>query len=123
MPNTHENPVRSINASAQTLIRQTNPDSVYQYYQLVNVIWNDSTVDENAGKALPVNGLSDTAFRPDPNAFHVSNAVLETYIQSTSCVNCHSGATIAKSPLDHAPTFASDYSFVIGLAGPAPEKK
>lgn len=115
IPDTNENPVMAINQAAQNLIKQSNADSVYQYYQLVNVMWNDSTIDENKGKELPLNALSETAFRPNPNAFPVANTTMETYIQNTACIECHSGATIA-NPNNLSPSFASDYSFVFGMA-------
>lgn len=116
--NTNENPIRAINKAAQLSIMQANFDSVYQHYQLINVMWNDSTVDENKGKILPIKSLSETGFRPTPNEFPVSNTVLETYIQGTACIECHSNAKIASSPLNKNPIYASDYSFLFGKAGP-----
>ena len=121
IPNTNENPVKDINDMAHALIRQENPDSVYQNYQLVNVIWNDSTVDENKAKALPVDSLSLTGFRPNPATFPVANTVLETYVQQTSCVECHAHAHIAtlstsKTSNTTPSEFASDYSFLFKLA-------
>jgi hypothetical protein len=120
LPNSHENPIRDTNKAAHELIRQANPDSVYQHYNLVNVLWNDSPIDENRGKRAPVAPLSDTAFRPNPQAFPVANTVLETYIQSSTCIACHSAATIAGSPDESNPVHASDYSFIFGMAGPSP---
>lgn len=123
IPDTHENPVRATNQAAQNLIKQANSDSVYQYYQLVNVMWNDSSVDENSvfgatnakSLPLPVNSLSETAFRPNPHAFPVANTTMETYIQGTACIGCHAGATIA-DPKKLQPQYASDYSFIFSMA-------
>ena len=115
IPNTLENPVITINKAAHQLIRDANSDSVYQYYNLINVLWNDSPIDENAGLKPPIKQLSDTGFRPNPNTFPVSNTVLETYIQSVTCIACHSSATI-NTP-KNGTTFASDYSFLFGKAG------
>ena len=84
-------------------------------------MWNDSPVDENRGTAPTISPLSKTAFRPNPNTFPVANTVLETYIQNTACIECHSNATIAGSPVDPDPVFACDYSFVFGMAGPKPK--
>jgi len=120
-PDTNENPVVRTNKAAQALIRSANPDSVYQYYKLVNVLWNDSPVDENRGFKPPVAPLSDTAFRPNPNAFPMANTTLETYFQNLTCISCHSHAKIAKSPLNADPIHASDYSFVFQMAGPQPK--
>lgn len=121
LPDTSENPVVSVNRASQALIAAANPDSVWQYYQLVNVLWNDSPVDENApGTTPPKAPLSSTGFRPDPNAFPVANTTLETYIQSATCIACHSFATSAPTSADPHPPWASDYSFLFGLAGPQP---
>ena len=118
LPQTPENPIVQTNAAARALIKAANPDSVYQNYQLINVMWSDSPVDENAGAAPPMAPLSNTAFRPTHNAFPVSNPVLETYVQNLACLDCHASATIASSILTKKPTFASDYSFIFGMAGP-----
>lgn len=118
LPETHENPIVQTNLAAQELIRQANPDSVYQYYQLINVMWADSPVDENAGVSAPIAPLSKTAFRPELSTFPVSNPVLETYVQNLACLDCHSNATIASSILEGSPVHASDYSFIFGMAGP-----
>jgi len=115
IPDTNENPVQSTNKAVQSLIKQANSDSVYQYYQLVNVMWNDSTIDENKAASLPLNALSETAFRPNPNAFPVANTTMETYIQDKACIECHSGATIA-NPENLKPLYASDYSFIFSMA-------
>jgi hypothetical protein len=122
-PDTHENPLVQTNAAAQAMIRTANPDSVYQYYKLVNVLWNDSPVDENADKQPPLAPLSDTAFRPNPNAFPVANTTMETYFQGHTCIFCHSTATVAASAEYPDQKFASDYSFVFQMAGPKPPKR
>ncbi|MBR9894060.1 hypothetical protein GYB14_20365 [bacterium] len=117
LPSTNENPIVATNAAAQAMIAAANPDSVFQYYQLVNVLWADSPVDENAGATAPMSPLSETAFRPALNAFKVSNPMLETYAQDVSCVECHSGATIKDGGgSDGVPAYASDYSFIFGMA-------
>ena len=118
IPDTNEDPVVSTNTAAQAVIAAANPDSVFQYYQLVNVLWSDSPVNENAGSRVPHAPLSKTAFRPNLTAFPVANTVLETYAQSISCLECHSGAGIAKTVPGADWQFASDYSFVFGMAGP-----
>ncbi|CAH0991028.1 hypothetical protein SIN8267_01129 [Sinobacterium norvegicum] len=119
LPNTNENPVVAINKMAHKMITQANSDSVYQYYNLVNVLWNDSPVDENKGDTVPVDSLSQTGFRPNADAFPVANTVLETYIQSATCVSCHSAATINTPEGVNGPDFASDYSFIFSMAHPA----
>lgn len=118
LPATFENPIVQTNHMAHKMIKASNPDSVYQFYNLVNVLWNDSPVDENKGSKPPVNRLSRTAFRPNPNAFPVSNTTMETYIQNTTCIDCHSGAQIAKDPKGKSIPYTSDYSFMPKKAGP-----
>lgn len=115
LPETNENPIVQTNKAAHQMITAQNPDSVFQYYQLVNVMWSDSPVNENAGERVPTAPLSETAFRPNLSAFKVSNPMLETYAQNLSCVECHSGATI-DTPPGISSNFASDYSFIFGMA-------
>lgn len=119
IPATNENPVQQTNTAAHQLIKEASPSSVYQYYNLVNVLWNDASVNENKAKELPLNSLAKTGFRPNSNTHPVANTVLETYIQGMTCISCHSAATL--SPPKHGKRFASDYSFVFGLAGPKKE--
>lgn len=119
IPNTNENPVVATNDAAHEMIKAANKNSVYQYYHLVNVLWNDSPVDENKGTVLPENSLSKTGFRPNEQAFPVANTVLETYIQSRNCLGCHSGATLNTPENVKGPNYASDYSFIFSMAHPA----
>ncbi|MFY9822219.1 MAG: hypothetical protein WAM82_12625 [Thermoanaerobaculia bacterium] len=116
IPDSNDNPVRRLNSGVQEMIRKANPDSVWQYYQLVNVLWSDSAVDENLAPKPPVTPLSESGLRPSPPSFPSSNAVMETYVQTTTCVDCHRSATTAKSAQDPKPLFASDYSFLLGMA-------
>ncbi len=113
--NSNENPVMDTNKAAHALIKQDNNDSVYQYYNLINVLWNDSPVDENAGKKVPINQLSETGFRPNPSAQPIANTMMETYIQNATCVACHSSATL--NPPKGGQEYTSDYSFIFGMAG------
>lgn len=115
LPDTNENPIGTTNKAAHAMIKRANPNSVWQYYQLINVLWSDSPVNENAGAMIPSAPLSETGFRPNLNAFKVSNPMLETYAQDVSCVACHSGATIA-TPKGERSDAASDYSFIFRMA-------
>lgn len=97
----------SVNSTVQKFIAQNYPGSVWQYYQLVNVIWS-----QNSGKTaqdslrVPLN----TTILNQPGT-NVANTTLETYIQGSACFSCHKQATIAGSN-----TFASDFSFAMGAA-------
>ncbi|HEX6426800.1 MAG TPA: hypothetical protein VF008_03905 [Niastella sp.] len=104
----------SVNSTVQKFIAQNYPGSVWQYYQLVNVIWS-----QNFGKTsqdslrVPLN----TTILNQPGT-NVANTTLETYIQGSACFSCHKGATIAGSE-----TFASDFSFAMGAASAPAGKK
>lgn len=105
----------SVNNTVQKFIAQNYPGSVWQYYQLVNVIWS-----QNFGKTsqdslrVPLN----TTILNQPGT-NVANTTLETYIQGSACFSCHKQATVAGSE-----TYASDFSFVMGAASaPATNKK
>jgi len=113
IPDSNDNPIQRLNKGVQEMYRKANPDSVWQYYQLVDVLWSDSAVDENLAPKPPVTPLSQSGLRPSPPSLPVSNAVLETYVQNLACVNCHHSATIADA---QDPAFASDYTFVLGMA-------
>jgi len=105
-------PVTATNAAAAALIRSANPNSVFQYYELVDVLWSTSPQDtytNQRGSPGP-RTLSMSGATPDPTALPVANTVLETYVQRTTCLSCHIHAQIASG------TYASDFSFVIGQA-------
>ena len=114
-----DNLLQQLNAAVQELIRQDGrADSVWQFYQLVGVLWSDSPVDENYPGSQPaLTDLSVSGMRPNPDARPVANTMLETYIQGTTCIECHRGAALAW-PNQDGTTFASDYSFVFQSAGP-----
>jgi hypothetical protein len=87
-----------INQSVQAQLKAINPNSVWQYYELVDAQW------QKAG--------TSTGFFPENN---VLNAVAETYFQKPpfkvpmSCMVCHSGAAAwNKQP--------SDFTFELELA-------
>ncbi len=114
IPNSGVNPVQNLNNYMQEQIRQANADSVWQHYQLINVLWSSSPIDPNqpgsppARTPLPISGMT-----PDPNTQPVANTTLETYAQDVTCIKCHRNATIAASD-----SFASDFSFLLGKAQP-----
>jgi hypothetical protein len=80
-----------INQAAQDALRQINPNSVWQYYQLTEAQWQ-----------------GPTAFFPTKAA----NLTMETYTQSISCMSCHNPA---KAP-DSGKQVSSDMMFEFGLA-------
>lgn len=104
-------PLAKLNKAVQELIAEkAGSRSVFQYYKLVNVLW-----DQAPGRSTP--GVNATvplrfgSFTSEKN-LKVANTALETYIQQFSCNECHAGAKIAGSK-----TLASDFSFLFGMAG------
>src|SRR5262249_55512232 len=90
-----------------------NPRSVWQHYQLVDVMWPGSSEMVPAGSVAPLThgGAQPTA---------LANVTMETYVQTgeakKSCLDCHATASVAPSLGEIAPTAATDYSFVFQRA-------
>jgi hypothetical protein len=106
--------VTSLNSYTQNLIRQANPSSVFQYYQLVNVLWPNRNTTITAGAAVP---LTDGNAQPPLSQGGLANTTLETYFQTTRiCLSCHTYAGISASTSHGATNFASDYSFLFSQA-------
>jgi hypothetical protein len=101
-----DNNALSVNKTVQACIAQQFPGSVWQYYQLVNVIWAQTRPNNQTSDTVPLN----SAVLNLPGST-VANTTLESYAQTTTCFACHSYATIAGSQ-----TFASDFSFSLGAA-------
>lgn len=96
----------SINNNIQNFIKVNYPGSVWQYYQLVNVIWSQNSPNNQTSLKRPLY----TGYLSLPGTT-VANSTLETYAQTTTCFSCHKNATIAGSD-----TYASDFSFALGAA-------
>jgi len=108
---------QQVNATMQAAIRNLYPNSVWQYYQLVNVIWSTSpTQDPSKPVAvpMPLSGMLPT--------IPVANTTLETYAQNLTCTDCHRYATIAPTATDSTPVWDSDFSFALGTASYPPTK-
>lgn len=92
--------IKLLNQQVQDLIRQSNPNSVWQYYQLVNVQWPQNPVqDGNNNDTIP---LQMGGITPS----NIANTTMETYAQKTQCMSCHQYGNV---PATSLPT---DYSFV-----------
>jgi hypothetical protein len=112
--------VQALNLAAQQMITQTNPGSVWQYYQLINVRWakNNDPNFPAAGMtinevATAISRLGFTSSGPQP----VNNVTMETYVQGFDCLSCHAGAAIAPSQSATCdPSLVSDFSFVFDNA-------
>lgn len=92
--------IQKLNQQIWGLIKASNPKSVWQYYQLVNVQWPENPVtDQLNNKQVP---LMDGGISPH----NIANVTMETYIQSAQCMDCHKAASV---PGQKYPT---DYSFI-----------
>lgn len=116
---TTDNKIASINTSAQKLIKQANADSVFANYILVNTLWSSAAINDNSppGKP-PLTPLSISGETPTISEVPVANTTLETYAQGFNCLSCHAYASVASEakPLLNGKSYATDYSFVFGLA-------
>jgi len=110
---TRENSVPSTITDLNTAVQQaisakTAGKSVFQYYKLVNVLWDASPQmpdpEPGANATVP---LVYGSFNSDGNNTPVANTTLETYIQNKSCDVCHKNAKVAGST-----NLTSDFSFL-----------
>lgn len=115
LPEPLDNDVASLNAYVQELIRETNADSVFQYYELVGIAWplTDFVNDKPTQELLPYENIVPQT---------LANTTIETYFQQPgmNCVQCHTAASIAPSSADEKPKWRSDYSFLFGRAQEPP---
>jgi hypothetical protein len=116
IPDNSSNPVVATNTAAQQLITGANANSVFQYYQLIDVLWSSSPQDNYANRQPGTPGpqvpLSISGATPDPTA-PVANTTMETYVQSLTCLKCH---VFAHTPPPKTGTYATDFSFILGGA-------
>lgn len=113
-----------INKKMQGTIKQFFPNSVWQYYQLIDVIWSQSLQPDPKTPIQSPRVLNSSAMVS--GATIVANSTLESYVQKTNtCISCHVFSTIASYPLDTANNNVfGDFSFAIGFATyPATKKK
>jgi hypothetical protein len=121
IPNSQDNPVRQLNAEIQKEIAEKYPQSVFQYYQLINVMWWSSSFDDpgsspqrRGGVPIP---LKSDGLQPNPGA-SVANTTLETYEQNTqnkNCLSCHVNAsisTVADKGKCGTEACAADFTFI-----------
>ncbi|HEV2964859.1 MAG TPA: hypothetical protein VG649_23735 [Candidatus Angelobacter sp.] len=104
--------IAGLNRWVWELIRQSNPQSVFLNYQLVDVSWSSAPASVPPGSRIP---LTSGNPMPNPGTQKVVNTTMETYFQNTStCLDCHASAPIAAAQKSKA--FASDYSFLFSRA-------
>lgn len=104
-----------INKRMQDSIKKFYPNSVWQYYQLVDVMWSQG----------PQSGLKPASNVPFPlnkalmtsGANILANTTMESYVQKQTCTSCHVYSTIAADSTDTAHNqIFGDFSFAIGFA-------
>lgn len=103
----------STNKTMQSQIVQRYPNSVWQYYELVNVIWSTNPQPDPTTPIPSPRQLNPQYMQP---TIPVANSTMESYIQKTTCTGCHKGSTIAPTPSDNRPDTFADFSFAIGFA-------
>jgi hypothetical protein len=105
-----------VNKRMQGNIRQYFPSSVWQYYQLVDVIWSQS-LQPDPTKPIDFPRQINTSSMLSGSSI-VANTTLESYVQKVNtCYSCHVFSSIASFPLDTADNNVfGDFSFAIGFA-------
>jgi len=107
---------KPINEKMQNSISSFYPNSVWQYYELVDVIWSQ-TLQPDPVVPIPAPRNINTAAMQS-GATIVANTTMESYVQNTNtCYSCHVYSHIAPYPLDtvNNNVFA-DFSFAIKFA-------
>jgi len=133
-------PANSVTAYVWSLLAAQAPQSVFNYYRLINVQWPQQSQIVPAGQRLPLPfGNPTPPVSPNPDANPplpanqiIANTTLESFQQSSaSCMDCHARYTQIAMPnllqatvpgglrrlskgtgKDGLPPFASDYSFI-----------
>ena len=115
--NNSTDPVVATNTAAQAMLTAANPNTVFKYYQLIDVLWSTSPQDNYTNQPNqpgPVAPLSMSGATPDASALPVANTAMETYVQGLTCLTCHVHATVPGG------NYASDFSFILGGAKSPP---
>lgn len=115
-----------VNGIVQSAIAAAWSDSVWQNYELVNIVWsaNPPTIPPACKTGSP--GCQSTTTPQLTQSMNpstaVANTILETYIQDhdptnpfakSNCLLCH---TYASVPGATTPAYAADFSFALGEA-------
>jgi hypothetical protein len=112
--------VSQLNSQVQQMIAAADPQSPWQFYQLLDVQWPTSAVPtEQPGQKETCQGGTCTGLpNGSPNINTLMNPVLETYLQvpNMSCLGCHTLATAAPVAADQNPQYLTSYSFLMGHA-------
>ena len=99
---------KELNTFVHERIAELNSESVFQYYHLVDSQWPSSAVADGDNETFTP--LKDGGKTP----MIMTNVTMETYVQKISCLDCHVGAGINHTK--DGQEYASDYSFIFGMA-------
>ena len=105
-----------INKMMHTNIKKFYPNSVWQYYELVDVIWSQSLQPDSSKPIYTPRPLNKSSMASGANI--VANTTSESYVQDQlTCFNCHVFSHIAPYPPDSVnDTIFGDFSFAIKFA-------
>jgi hypothetical protein len=101
-------PTTALNKSWQAALASVNPNSPWQYYDLISTQW--PTQGSNG-----CNALSQTSPDGNPAPQFLANTTLESYIQgntpntSSSCIECHVNAAATTGKF-------SDFTYMLSMA-------
>lgn len=106
-----------VNTKMQGQINTFYPNSVWQYYQLIDVIWSQGPQQVVKNPPVTAPFPLNSAYLQSGTTI-VANTTMESYVQTSfTCINCHNGSTIAYYPPDSAnQNIFGDFSFAIGFA-------
>ena len=107
---------KPINQRMQDSIAKFYPNSVWQYYELVDVIWSNNYQADPTTPIYAPRKIVQSYMQS--GATIVANTTMESYVQNTNtCYSCHVFSHIAPYPEDSVnDTIFGDFSFAIKFA-------
>lgn len=105
-----------INTRMQNNIKTFYPNSVFQYYQLVDVIWSQLPIPDPTKPIQAPQNINASSMLSGKAI--VANTTMESYVQdSNTCYSCHKYSTIADYSKDTINNNVfGDFSFAISAA-------
>jgi hypothetical protein len=105
-----------INAKMQNSIKGFYPNSVFQYYQLVDVIWSQIIQPDPTTPIQAPRNINNSSMLSGRTI--VANSTMESYVQNkNTCTSCHVYSTIAPYSQDTINNNVfGDFSFAISKA-------